>query len=129
AGVHGGMIVASGTPEDIVANQASITGQYLAKIQSIAVPKTRLPIDPARMIHLKGVTCNNLDGVDVAIPLGIMTCITGVSGSGKSSLINDTLYPIAANALNRANLLIRGQIKAIQGLELCDKVIDIDQSP
>lgn len=129
AGVHGGRIVAFGTPEDIMANPASLTGQYLSHIQSIAVPEKRLPVDKARMIHLKGVTCNNLNKLNVSIPLGVITCVTGVSGSGKSSLINDTLYPLAANQLNRANLLMPGKIDAIEGLEGCDKVIDIDQSP
>lgn len=129
AGVHGGMIVASGTPDDIIANKESLTGQYLAGTQCIAVPKSRITVDEARMIHLQGVTCNNLNAVNVSIPLGVMTCVTGVSGSGKSSLINDTLYPIAANKLNRANLLVPGQLTGVRGLELCDKVIDIDQSP
>jgi excinuclease ABC subunit A len=129
AGVHGGTIVAQGTPTDIMRSALSLTGQYLSGQQSIFVPEQRLPVDKQRMIHIKGVTCNNLRAVDVAIPLGIMTCITGVSGSGKSSLINDTLYPIAANKLNRANLPVSSKIDSIMGLELCDKVIDIDQSP
>jgi excinuclease ABC subunit A len=129
AGVHGGEIVASGSPEEIMRNPASLTGQYLSGGQAIAVPKERLPINLERMLHLKGVTCNNLHQVDVSIPLGVMTCITGVSGSGKSSLINDTLFPIAANMLNRASLFTIGQVRAIEGLNWCDKVIDIDQSP
>ena len=129
AGVHGGEIVASGTPEDVMRNPGSLTGQYLSGKQSIAIPDSRLPINPERMIHLKGVTCNNLQDVDVSIPLGVLTCITGVSGSGKSSLINDTLYPLAANKLNRASLFMPGSVKEISGLNLCDKVIDIDQSP
>jgi excinuclease ABC subunit A len=78
---------------------------------------------------MKGVSCNNLHDVDVSIPLGLLTCITGVSGSGKSSLINDTLYPVAANTLNRASLMTTGSIKELSGLNFCDKVIDIDQSP
>jgi len=129
AGVHGGEIVASGTPQEVMDNPASITGQYLSGKQSIAIPKTRTPIDENRMIHMKGVSCNNLHDVSVSIPLGLMTCITGVSGSGKSSLINDTLYPMAANALNRASLFVPGTLQEITGLNLCDKVIDIDQSP
>ncbi|MBA3537190.1 MAG: excinuclease ABC subunit UvrA [Tatlockia sp.] len=129
AGVHGGKIVASGTPDEIMTNSASLTGQYLSGKQSIAVPKSRVAVDETRMIHLLGVSCNNLEEVNVSIPLGLITCVTGVSGSGKSSLINDTLYPIAANKLNRANLLTKGSLKEIKGLELCDKVIDIDQSP
>ncbi|MFI4917946.1 MAG: excinuclease ABC subunit UvrA [Legionellales bacterium] len=129
AGVHGGEIVAFGTAEEVMNNPASLTGQYLSGKQAIAIPATRVPVDATRMLHLKGVSCNNLQNVDVSIPLGLMTCITGVSGSGKSSLINDSLYPIAANTLNRANLLIPGQIRELTGLNLCDKVIDIDQSP
>ncbi|WP_133132981.1 MULTISPECIES: excinuclease ABC subunit UvrA [unclassified Legionella] len=129
AGVHGGEIVASGSPEDIMANKGSLTGQYLAGIESIAVPANRYPVDKKRMLHLIGVSCNNLDNVNVSIPLGLITCVTGVSGSGKSSLINDTLYPVAANKLNRASLLTPGKVNELQGLERCDKVIDIDQSP
>lgn len=129
AGVHGGEIVACGTPEAIMANPRSLTGQYLSGQESIAVPKTRVAVDKARMLHLEGVSCNNLNEVDVAIPLGVLTCVTGVSGSGKSTLINDTLYPVAASRLNRASLKPQGDVKAIHGLDLCDKVIDIDQSP
>lgn len=129
AGVHGGQIVAKGTPDEVMKNPVSLTGQYLSGSLSIEIPQSRLPVDLTRMIHLKGVTCNNLNSVDVSIPLGLMTCITGVSGSGKSSLINDTLYPVAANRLNRASLLTLGSLDDIEGLDLCDKVIDIDQSP
>lgn len=129
AGVHGGEIVASGTPEQVMQNPASLTGQYLSGKQSIMIPDSRLSINRDRMIHLKGVRCNNLQNVDVSIPLGLFTCITGVSGSGKSSLINDTLYPVAANTLNRASLFTPGEVGEISGLNLCDKVIDIDQSP
>lgn len=129
AGVHGGEIVAEGTPKQIMANTASLTGQYLSGQQSISVPAARKAIDPSRMIHLIGVSCNNLNNVNVSIPLGLISCVTGVSGSGKSSLINDTLYPVAANKLNRANILVAGALKEIKGLDLCDKVIDIDQSP
>ena len=129
AGVHGGEIVASGTPEMIMNSPASLTGQYLSGKQSIAVPTVRTPFDSSRVIDLKQVTLNNLQAVDVTIPLGLMTCVTGVSGSGKSSLINDTLYPMAAHKLNRASLHMPGKVSEITGLELCDKVIDIDQSP
>lgn len=129
AGVHGGEVVAYGTPEDIKAHPLSLTGQYLSGRASIALPKARCPYDPHRVIELLGVTCHNLNAVDLRIPLGLMTCITGVSGSGKSSLINDTLYPLAANALNRAALYVVGAVREVKGLNLCDKVIDIDQSP
>ncbi|HAT8621463.1 TPA: excinuclease ABC subunit UvrA [Legionella pneumophila] len=129
AGVHGGEVVASGSPQEVMNNPASLTGQYLSGKEAIEIPKARIPVNHDRMIHLKGVSCNNLQYVDVSIPLGLLTCITGVSGSGKSSLINDTLYPIAANALNRASLMTTGEVQDISGLHLCDKVIDIDQSP
>lgn len=129
AGVHGGEIVAQGSPEMIMANPSSLTGQYLSKKLSIPVPKTRVPYDEARVISLKGVTCNNLNAVDVSIPIGLMTCVTGVSGSGKSSLINDTLFPLASTILNRAKLHLAGRVDDISGFHHCDKVIDIDQSP
>lgn len=129
AGVHGGQVVACGSVQDILDNSQSLTGQYLSGQRSIPIPNMRIPINPERMIQLKGVTCNNLHNLNVAFPLGLMTCITGVSGSGKSSLVNDTLYPLAANKLNRASLQVKGKVKEITGLEWCDKVIDIDQSP
>ncbi len=129
AGVHGGEVVAAGTPGQIMQNSASLTGQYLSGTQRIEVPTQRKPFQDDRTIKLTGVECNNLKKVDVTLPLGLMTCITGVSGSGKSSLINDTLYPLAANALNRASLPLRGTVQHISGLERCLSVIDIDQSP
>lgn len=129
AGVHGGEIVASGTPLQVTKNPASLTGKYLSGIESIEIPQKRVPVDPKKTLHLKGVTCNNLNNVDVSIPVGLFTCITGVSGSGKSSLINETLYPIAAKKLNRSTMVPSGSVKVIEGLDLCDKVIDIDQSP
>lgn len=129
AGVHGGNIVAMGSPAEILASSQSLTGQYLSGVQSIAVPEKRVPFNSARVIELTGVVCNNLKGIDVRIPLGLITCITGVSGSGKSSLINDTLYPLAANQLNRANLPVIGKASSVQGISGCDKVIDINQSP
>jgi excinuclease ABC subunit A len=129
AGVHGGQVVACGSPAAIMQQPDSLTGQYLSGVESIAIPATRVAFDPQRVICLRGVTCNNLQGVDVDIPLGLFTCITGVSGSGKSSLINDTLYPLASSQLNRARLDMRGTVTEVLGLNLCDKVIDIDQSP
>ena len=129
AGVHGGLIVACGTPDAIMANAASLTGRYLSNRECIATPSKRLAFDPQRLIRLLGVSCNNLHSVDVEIPLGLFTCVTGVSGSGKSSLINDTLYPLASACLNRARLLMLGEVSEVQGLTGCDKVIAIDQSP
>lgn len=129
AGVHGGEVVAAGTPELIMKAPHSLTGQYLSGKKSISIPSKRNPVDPEKTIQLTGVSCNNLKQVSVSLPIGLFTCITGVSGSGKSSLINDTLYPIAANALNRAQLFTTGRIEQITGLQWLDKVIDIDQSP
>lgn len=129
AGVHGGEVVAFGTPESVMASPASLTGQYLSGQLAIEVPTERKAYDVNRVIALKGVTCNNLKHVDVSIPVGLITCVTGVSGSGKSSLINDTLYPLAATKLNRAQMDLLGEVVDVDGLEHCDKVIDIDQSP
>nr|VFK36924.1 MAG: Excinuclease ABC subunit A [Candidatus Kentron sp. SD]VFK40571.1 MAG: Excinuclease ABC subunit A [Candidatus Kentron sp. SD]VFK78393.1 MAG: Excinuclease ABC subunit A [Candidatus Kentron sp. SD] len=128
AGVHGGCIIAEGSPNAIEANPASLTGQYLSRARRIATPETRRPVDPERVIQLTGARGNNLKSLDVEIPIGLMTCITGVSGSGKSTLINDTLYPLAARRLNRANMEPASH-QAITGLSLFDKVVDIDQSP
>lgn len=129
AGVHGGEVVACGTPEAVMATSASLTGQYLSGQLAIEVPTERKAYDVNRVITLKGVTCNNLQHVDVSIPIGLITCVTGVSGSGKSSLINDTLYPLAAIQLNRAQMDLLGKVVDVEGLAHCDKVIDIDQSP
>ncbi len=129
AGVHGGEVVAKGTPSEVMRSQASLTGNYLSHQLEIELPKTRLPIDKENYLFLKGVSTNNLQAVDLRLPLGVMTCITGVSGSGKSSLINDTLYPLAATQLNGASTLVIGEYQTIEGLDLLDKVIDIDQSP
>ena len=129
AGVHGGEIVAKGTIEQIKQSPSSLTGQYLSGKLNIEIPKLRRAIDHTKILTLEGVTTNNLRSVKLKLPLGVMTCITGVSGSGKSSLINDTLYPLAATQLNHATTLLMGNYQDIQGLELLDKVIDIDQSP
>lgn len=128
AGVHGGEVIAAGTPAEVMANEKSLTADYLTGRKTIAVPKTRRAVNPSQVLSLRGASCNNLQNVDVDIPIGLMTCITGVSGSGKSSLINDTLYPVAAVALNRAVHPEPGPHQSLDGLEYLDKVIDIDQS-
>jgi excinuclease ABC subunit A len=129
AGAHGGRIVAQGTPQTIINNPQSLTGQYLAGVQQIHIPRKRLVYDPQRMLCLRGAQCNNLKNINVDIPIGLMTCITGVSGSGKSSLINDTLLPIAAEKLNEMMHQQPGPYESITGLEFLDKVVSIDQSP
>lgn len=129
AGVHGGQVIAAGTPQTIMDTAESITGQYLNGSRRIEVPAARKPVDPERILRLSGARGNNLKSVDLEIPLGLLTCITGVSGSGKSTLINTTLYPVAATELNHATTLDASPYDSIEGLELLDKVIDIDQSP
>lgn len=129
AGVHGGQIVAQGTPEEVAATAASITGQYLNGTREIAVPAQRKAADPSRYLRLTGARGNNLKNVSLTIPLGLFTCITGVSGSGKSTLINQTLYPIIARELNHAESLVPGEYDQLTGLAFLDKVVDIDQSP
>ena len=128
AGVHGGKVVAAGTPQEIRDNPQSLTGQYLSGKRSIAVPKERTAPDADRELRVLGASGNNLKGVDVSIPIGLMTCVTGVSGSGKSTLINDTLYESAAGTINRSNRTSAPHRK-IEGLEHIDRVIDISQSP
>ncbi|MBJ6138752.1 excinuclease ABC subunit UvrA [Marinobacter litoralis] len=128
AGVHGGQVVARGTPADILANKDSLTGQYLSGEKSIAIPPERNPGNGKNLV-LTGATGNNLQDVTLTLPLGIMTCVTGVSGSGKSTLINSTLYPVAAAKLNKATSLSHAPYNKLKGLEHLDKVIDIDQSP
>lgn len=126
AGEHGGQLVAMGTAEEIMQNPKSITGQYLSGKLQIPVPSVRRK--PAGFLTIRKAAENNLKNIDVKIPLGIMTCVTGVSGSGKSSLVNEILYKSLARKLNRARI-IPGKHKCIEGVEQLDKVIDIDQSP
>lgn len=126
AGIHGGEVVAEGTAEEIMKNENSLTGAYLSGRIQIPIPDTRRK--PSGFITVKGAAENNLKNIDVTFPLGIMTCVTGVSGSGKSSLVNEILYKSLAHNLNRARC-IPGKHTCITGLEQLDKVINIDQSP
>ena len=128
AGVHGGMVIAEGTAEEIMANPNSLTGQYLSGKKEIAIPAKRRKAKKGRKITVKGATGNNLQNVDVEFPLGIMTCVTGVSGGGKSTLVLETLWKSLARSLHRARE-IPAPHKSIEGIELLDKVVDIDQSP
>jgi excinuclease ABC subunit A len=127
AGVRGGAVVAEGKLKDILKNKQSLTGDYLSGRRSVPVPDKRRKGN-GKALRLTGATANNLQSVDAKIPLGTFTCVTGVSGSGKSSFVIDTLYPAAARALNGARIPV-GPYKALKGLEHLDKVIDIDQSP
>ena len=129
AGVHGGEIVAAGSLEDILNAKDSLTGQYLSGKRSIALPEARVPLDDQKRLILKDASGNNLQSVTASIPIGLMTCVTGVSGSGKSTLINNTLYPILATELNGATTLTPADYSSINGVELLDKCINIDQSP
>ena len=129
AGVHGGEIVAEGTLENILNNKKSITGRFLSGKEVIEIPKKRLKKQKNLELKLYGANGNNLKDLNASIPLGLLTCVTGVSGSGKSTLINGTLYPAAALALNGAINLKPSPYLKIEGLELLDKCIDINQSP
>ena len=128
AGVHGGRVIAQGTPAEVAANPDSITGQYLSGKRQIAVPVMRTPHQDDRRLRILNARGNNLRGVTVDIPLGVMTCVTGVSGSGKSTLVNDTLYRFVARQLNDAST-DAAPSDGVEGLEQIDRVIDIDQSP
>ena len=129
AGVHGGEIIAQGSPQDVMDNKNSLTGQYLSGVKSIAIPEQRTQGDKKKVLKLSGCTGNNLKNVTLEVPVGLMTCVTGVSGSGKSTLINSTLYPICATELNKATTLTAAPYKKIAGMSHFDKCIDIDQSP
>ena len=128
AGIHGGEIVASGTPKEIIKNKLSLTGDYLSGRKSIAVPNKRKTANFKKSITINKASGNNLKKVTVSIPMGLMTCVTGVSGSGKSTLINDTLYKSVADELNKSNRNPAPH-KGINGIENIDRVIDISQSP
>ncbi len=127
AGEHGGRLVAMGTAQDIMNAPGSVTGDYLSGRKKIPVPASRRV--PAGFLHVKGAAENNLKHIDVDIPLGVLTCVTGVSGSGKSSLVNEILYKALARKLNRAKVIHPGKFDRIDGAEALDKVINIDQSP
>ena len=128
AGVHGGQIVACGTPQQVMDNPASLTGQYLSGQRRVALPTQRHAARPGYSLRIQGARGNNLRQLEVDIPLGLLVCVTGVSGSGKSTLVNDTLYCYAARQLHNAQL-DPAPVQAIHGLEQVDKVIGIDQSP
>ncbi|MBC7724456.1 MAG: excinuclease ABC subunit UvrA [Burkholderiaceae bacterium] len=128
AGEHGGEVVHSGSYEALLANTRSVTGDYLAGRRSIQTPTTRRPVDPARLLTVEGARANNLRSVTVDFPLGLLVAVTGVSGSGKSSLINDILYKVLANELNGAKQ-IPGKHTRVTGLDNLDKVVHVDQAP
>jgi excinuclease ABC subunit A len=128
AGIHGGQVVAQGSPGEVLADPASLTGQYLSSKRSIEVPRERRPVRPDHCITLHGARGNNLKDIDVRFPLGLMTCITGVSGSGKSTLINDTLFRSVRRDLGHKEE-DTAPCRGIDGTDLVDKIIDISQSP
>ena len=128
AGIHGGQVVAIGTPAEVARNPASLTGQYLCGKRAIPVPLLRTPADADRQLRLVGATGNNLKNVTLDVPLGLFVCVTGVSGSGKSTLINDTLYAAVARQLYGSSVQ-PAAFQEIQGLEQIDKVVSVDQSP
>ena len=128
AGVHGGMVVAHGTPLEVCANQQSLTGDYLSGRRTIEVPKKYISPDPERILQIQGACGNNLKQVTLNLPVGLLVCITGVSGSGKSTLINDTLYHAVAQHLYGSNVE-PAPFANINGLEFFDKVVNVDQSP
>ncbi|MCW2683505.1 MAG: excinuclease subunit, partial [Blastococcus sp.] len=128
AGEHGGEVVVSGSLEDLMASERSLTGAYLSGRMRIEIPKVRRQLTPGRELVVKGAREHNLKGVDVTFPLGCLVAVTGVSGSGKSSLVNDILYTTLANQLNRARM-VPGRHRTITGIEHLDKVVHVDQSP
>ncbi|MFD8690083.1 excinuclease ABC subunit UvrA [Streptomyces sp. NPDC059651] len=128
AGEHGGKVVHSGSLKELLANDKSITGQYLTGKKSIAMPDIRRPVDPSRLLTVHGARENNLQDIDVSFPLGVLTAVTGVSGSGKSTLVNDILYTHLARELNGAKS-VPGRHTRVDGDDLVDKVVHVDQSP
>ena len=128
AGVHGGKIVFSGTPADLLADPNSLTGQFLSGVREIAIPKKRIPRNPKRVLRLIGASGNNLKHVTLEIPAGLFVCITGVSGSGKSTLVNDTLHRLAAREFYGSSEQ-PAPFESVENINLFDKVVDIDQSP
>lgn len=128
AGVHGGEIIAQGTPKEVIETSKSLTGQYLAGKKQIAIPSKRTAFDPLNLLTIRGATGNNLKSIDVELPIGLFIAVTGVSGSGKSTLINDTLYAAVARSLNNSSISC-SPYEEIEGIESFDKVVDIDQSP
>jgi excinuclease ABC subunit A len=128
AGIHGGQVVAAGTPQEVMANPNSLTGQYLSGRKFIRVPERRREPN-GKWLEIRGARENNLRNIDVKIPLGVFTCVTGVSGSGKSTLVNEILYKALARELNGATKVRPGEYRELRGLEHLEKVVDIDQSP
>ena len=128
AGEHGGKVVVSGSYEELIASEESITGAYLSGRRSIEIPDTRRPVDTKRQLVIKGAKENNLKDIEVSIPLGLFVSVTGVSGSGKSTLVNDILYTTLANKLNGARL-VPGRHRTVTGIDQLDKVVHVDQSP
>ena len=128
AGEHGGKVVVSGSYEELIASEESITGAYLSGRRSIEIPDSRRPVDTKRQLVIKGAKENNLKDIEVSIPLGLFVSVTGVSGSGKSTLVNDILYTTLANKLNGARL-VPGRHRTVAGIDQLDKVVHVDQSP
>ena len=128
AGEHGGKVVVSGSYEELIASEESITGAYLSGRRSIEIPDSRRPVDSKRQLVIKGAKENNLKDIEVSIPLGLFVSVTGVSGSGKSTLVNDILYTTLANKLNGARL-VPGRHRTVTGIDQLDKVVHVDQSP
>ena len=128
AGEHGGKVVVSGSYEELIASEESITGAYLSGRKSIEIPSERRPVDPKRKLVIKGAKENNLKDIEVEIPLGLFVSVTGVSGSGKSTLVNDILYTTLANKLNGARM-VPGRHRTVTGIDQLDKVVHVDQSP